>query len=159
MSANTPDSEHDPAPLSDSFLMLEGVVNQCLTDAVVANANSERYRYYMLERRRESAYPLAVICVANSVEPLGRRKSDQLRLAVPIATVDLEMPRSVLGIEAHYLYLTYMARRGGVKTLRVDPPTFARRFEGQGKPPVDDLTQKLLTYAPIPMRERPEDYS
>ena len=143
----------------EGFTEVAGLLNEQLVRAVIASGSSELYRFFLLDRRADALHPLAVFCVANTVEPLGRDEVEQLRFSVPIRELDDEMPVSVLGTEADYFYLTYDALTEGVRTLRLDPNAYADHFESDHTPPVQELASKLVTYVVIPMRERAPDES
>jgi len=135
------------------FLELAENVNAKLLDAAFADGIDPDVRYVLYGRHEGVEHRVAVFCVANTIEPLGRRKVEQLRLAVPVLLTN-DAPESLLGVPngEDRFELTYAAKRGGIKSLLITPEVYQRRFLGRTKPPVIDLLGKLGTYRVIPMR-------
>ena len=155
MNAKLSGSSAEQPMLEPGFIELEDSINAQFTEAIIASHEVDRYTYFTVGARADAAHRLAVFCVADSIEPLGAKRAEKLRLAIPIERSDAAMPISTLGREssAHYFYLTYLATRGGLKTLRVDPIVYEKRFNGRNRPPVKDLAAKIATFTVIPMRE------
>lgn len=159
MSASDAIPTPEGPPVADDFGELEGLVNQHLGSAAVANTlYGELYRYYVLKQEFGLRWPLAEFCIANTVEPLGEVViPEYLRLAVPIRAFDAHMPISVLGTEEHFFRLTYRDSRRRRQVLHVTPELYREEFTGGKRPPVKDFTHKLLTYFVVPLRARDEE--
>jgi len=143
----------DPQP--GSFGEIEGLVNMQFENAIVSNSfGGDLYRFFLLRQQLDAPHPLAVFCVANTVEPLGPVAPEQIRLAVPVTSLDMHMPSSVLGKDAHYFYATYRMARGGIRAIEVNPRTYERRFVQSERPPILDFAHKLLSFTVLPLRER-----
>jgi len=154
MSARFP-RHADSAEAAAGFAALEAGIADRFLEAAGAGIVEDKYLYTMLGNRPAAAHFVGVFCLANTVEPLGHRKTEQLRLAIPLLDADDSMPRPALGNDdAHYFYLKYMAPRGGAKEIRVDQEVYAKRFFATLHPPVANLAQKIETFRIIPMQER-----
>jgi hypothetical protein len=156
-----------PAGFSDmpneaSFSEVIESVNDRYFEALAAQAESDRYDYFTLGTRLNLSHEIAhvaVICIANTIEPLRRRNVEELRIAVPVAQPDAEMPRPVLGgVDGENIFwLQYLARRGGLKDLGINAQVWQERFASKRKPPVANLAGKIATYTVIPMRLKEAD--
>lgn len=142
--------------LSSGGFGFEGVsdlVNARFADAIVAASEDPLHSYLSVGRRAITTHRLGIFTVATSMQALRQRTAEVFELAVPIRTMDATMPISMLGKDdptANFFTLTYMAKRGGEKTLKVDADTYVQRFEGRGTPPVADLEYKLAVFRVMP---------
>lgn len=157
MSKNVPRSPKHSTEPSGGFLEVVNLLNRRFEDAVVADYTNERYVFFTTGWRSALGQRLGNFSLASSMRALRQNRAETLEFGIPIERGDATMPLSTLGREpgAHFFTMTYMARRGGEKTLVVDESLFRRRFEGNLKPPVADLAHKLLTFTVVPMHEAP----
>jgi hypothetical protein len=139
---------------ADPFSQLTAIVNERFLDATVEDIADPRFMYLLYGARKGMDHDVADFCIANTIEPLSPFRVERLRFAVPVEMIDADTPRSVLGPEGENKFeLTYMAKRGGLKTLLLTPDVYDKRFLGRAKPPVTNLLGKLGMYGVVPMRK------